>query len=195
MAFLKSLNIRQILSVTVIFFLVSILAIFIPPVYSDWDGDIDAITQELDSDFKFGGKEDIKSENLRNANEQLREDTQIENNENNTLGPLSGTYTVGNLVFTYEIFESGKFVAKGTSTGQPTVAFSFIGTVINNQSSFVVTRTETTGPPTNFPAACSESTSVAGVFNGAGEVGTTHSFSRDPLCSEFGLLNPTHIKQ
>ncbi len=195
MVFLKSLNTRRYTSIAVIFSLVSIFAVFISPVYSDWEGDIDEITEELDRDFKFGGKEEIKAENLQQANTQLREDTQIQNNENNTLGPLSGTYTVGNLVFTYEIFESGKFVAKGTSTGQPTVAINFIGTVINNQSSFVVTRTETTGPPTNFPAACSESTSVTGVFNGAGEVGTTHSFSRATLCSEFGVLNPTHIKQ
>ncbi|QPJ62689.1 MAG: hypothetical protein G3M70_12705 [Candidatus Nitronauta litoralis] len=172
-----------------------LLVVCVSPVYSDWNGDIDDITQELDSDFKFGGKEDVKSENLRNANEQLREDVQIQNNENNTLGPLSGTYTVGNLVFTYEVFKSGKFVAKGTSIGQPTVAISFVGTIINNHSSFVVTRTETTGPPTNFPEACSESTSVTGVFNGAGEAGTTHSFSRDPLCSEIGILNPTHTKQ
>ncbi len=189
-----SKNHKALAGIFVLFSLV-LLMVFASPVYSDWDGDIDDITQELDSDFKFGGKEDVKSENLRNANEQLREDAQIQNKENNTLGPLSGTYTVGNLVFIYEVFESGKFVANGTSTGQPTVAFKLVGTVINNQSSFVVTRTETTGPPTNFPAACSESTSVTGVFNGAGEAGTTHSFSREPLCSEFGILNPTHTKQ
>lgn len=48
---------------------------------ADWDGDIDSVMQELDSDFQFGNKEDIKQSQLGSVNEQLREDVQIKENE------------------------------------------------------------------------------------------------------------------
>lgn len=48
---------------------------------ADWDGDIDSVMQELDSDFQFGNKEEIKQSQLGSVNEQLREDVQIKENE------------------------------------------------------------------------------------------------------------------
>ncbi len=44
--------------------------------------DIDDVINNLDADFQFGSKEDIKQTNLNNTNEQNREDIKISEQEN-----------------------------------------------------------------------------------------------------------------
>lgn len=44
--------------------------------------DIDDVLNNMDKDFKFGSKEDIKRTNLNNTNEQNREDIKITEQEN-----------------------------------------------------------------------------------------------------------------
>ncbi len=179
--------------------LCSLLMFFASPVYSDWDGDIDDITQELDRDFKFGGKEEIKAENLEQANTQLREDIQIGQSVSN----LSGTYTfpvpfgplMGTiLVFQYHISELGNFTATGAVPGLNTFSFVLAGTITGNSTTFRITRIQVPGAPTNF-VACTESVTVTGVISGSGEAGTTHSFSRKALCSEPQGPAVVHTKQ
>ncbi|QPJ60895.1 MAG: hypothetical protein G3M70_02925 [Candidatus Nitronauta litoralis] len=43
--------------------------------------DIDDVIEGLDQDFSFGGKQDIKQDNVATANEQNREDIKIQENE------------------------------------------------------------------------------------------------------------------
>ena len=44
--------------------------------------DIDDVINNLEADFQFGGKEDVKQSNLNNTNEQNREDIKITEQEN-----------------------------------------------------------------------------------------------------------------
>ncbi len=52
----------------------------------------------LESDFKFGGKEDVKRQNITNANESLREDISIANASNSNTGN-SNTSTLVDVLF------------------------------------------------------------------------------------------------
>ncbi len=199
MKFLKNWNPRRLISVLTISLMMSMSGIFISPALSEWDGDIDDITRQLDRDFKFGGKEGVKAENLQQAISQLKEDFQIAI----STGNLSGMYSfpipfgpfAGNLLFfDYQVAQSGDFTATGTVPGVSTFSFTLNGKVTGNTTTFKITRTQIAGPPTNF-TPCTESVLVTGVISGSGEAGTTHSFTRPPLCSEPQGPSVVHTKK
>ncbi|QPJ62688.1 MAG: hypothetical protein G3M70_12700 [Candidatus Nitronauta litoralis] len=192
-------NCRRLLSVLLIFLVLSILSVFLSPAHSEWDGDIDDIAQQLDRDFKFGGKEGVKAENLQQAITQLKEDFQIAI----STGNLSGMYSfpvpfgpfAGNLIFfDYQVAQSGDFTATGSVPGISTFSFTLSGKITGNTSTFKITRTQIVGPPTNF-TPCTESVLVTGTIVGSGEQGTTHSFTRPPLCNEPQGPSVIHTKK
>lgn len=187
-----------------IFFRISMCTVFClsvflaSPVFSDWGGDIDDVAGELDKDFQFGSKEDIKRDNIEQANTQLKEDNQILLEKMaTTLSPLSGNWDTSvnsTFTFVYTVFESGQLSAIGTSTVVPTVTIKIVGSITGNTSQFTVTRSETTGAPTNFSQDCTESTTVTGLISGSGAPGSTHTFTRSPLCSEMNAVTVLHTK-
>lgn len=127
--------------------------------------DIDDVIEGLDQDFSLGNKQDIKESNKNTANEQLREDVQIQNNEQS-----SNTVTIS---YTAVVDPSHISVNSAIIAGQ-TVAINSIETVTGMG-------TETTTVPVGAIAtgltipvslniscltgSCNVSASISGVLN------------------------------
>ncbi len=199
MSRLKRSRFPKLLLITIYLILFTLLTNLNSPVFSDWEGDIDDITQELESDFQFGGKEEIKAENLEQANSQNREDVQI----GRSISSLSGTYAskipfgplMGNLIiYKYQVSDSGNFRAAGKIPNLNTLAFILKGKITGKSTTFKITRIQIPGPPTNF-VACKNSAFVTGSFSGSAAGGIRHSFSRPALCNEPQGIMAVHKKQ
>ncbi len=102
---------------------------------ADWGDGIDSVMEDLDSDFQFGGKEDVKQSQLGTVNEQLREDIQIKENEEQNQAP-----TDGNITFT--ITELGAPIGSNLKVTFPaTIGMGVSGPVlINGLDGATVTR-------------------------------------------------------
>ncbi len=79
--------------------------------------DIDDVIQGLDQDFSFGGKQEVKQSNKAVANEQNREDTQIEAKE--MLDAAAGNV---NVIITYNaIIDPSNITVNNVSDGITTL--------------------------------------------------------------------------
>ena len=167
--------------------------------------DIDDVINGLENDFDLGtGKNEVKRQNIEATNEQQREDIKIVQDVlSSEIAALAGTYTFLILTYEYQFSGTGNFSATYTNSSG-TLTYTLNGTIFPpetpgsniRKTSFTVTSTEKTGPPTNFPANCTQSTTTTGTFTGDGSPGTKHVFTRAPLCSELGPpLLRTHTKQ
>ncbi len=129
--------------------------------------DIDDVIEGLDQDFSLGNKQDIKESNKNTANEQLREDVQIQNSE---LSTNTNTVTIS---YTAVVDPSHIQVNSVTVAGQ-TVAINSIETVtgMGTETTTVPVGAIATGQtiPVSLSiscltGSCNVSASISGVLN------------------------------
>ena len=152
----------------------------IRPVYAvDEDILMENIMEEILEEVREETRKEIKQEIQTETQEILAEETLQP-----TDSLLSGTYVSGGLTFQYVIVGFSYQVTGSNLSGTHQVTHS--GTNEGVFTSFTITRIQITGPPSFFPANCTESGSGTGVFSGNGEPGTTHTIMVPALC--FALM-------
>ncbi len=95
--------------------------------------DIDSVMDDLDADFQFGNKEDIKQSQLRSTNEQLREDIQIKKEEETAAaGTTTPSATTVNVVVTITELGAPNAIDKLKVTFPATIGMGVSGPVLTD---------------------------------------------------------------
>lgn len=135
--------------------------------------DIDDVIDSLDQDFSLGNKREIKESNKAAANEQNREDIQIQLNESSST-PTTGATVTGNLTVSFAAgpptndFQWNSITVNGTTvpvnqmvsipSGSVPVTVSNVTVPSGVSFSFGINLTCTSGP-------CNATLTMSGVIN------------------------------